>query len=299
MCGNLKTVLLVPVPPVVEFASIQYGDKLTDDQLKALKVNVVPGHEYVAKKETVMADGNGDLGTFQEAIADGSVEPVDLMKNITQPGDPMAPLAPGEREVKVWVSPLPEFDAIKDGDELTEEQLKMLGIIVKPAPGEGVKYIARKRTLAAVPLRGFKGLKGILPLPEADLSSFVTEADMLPPGPERDRALASAPLLPFSDDEVEALGLPKVIEAAPGAGAAHPVFALDEERFPDSDDIELDPVGHSPSYHAAQVGPRGEPSVEGVADEVFGLFNALLNRGFSRNEALDLCKEVVRVRAEQ
>jgi hypothetical protein len=95
------------------------------------------------------------------------------------------------------------------------------------------------------------------------------------------------------------------VQATPqnSGGAEVPPFTLDPEaELPGEEDI--DHKGSTPAHHTERPevpleGPRPTRTVDEVADEAKAVFDAMLDRGFSRAESLELVKEVVKVRAKE
>lgn len=123
---------------------------------------------------------------------------------------------------------------------------------------------------------------------------------------------------PLSDDECDQMGLPHgsvmphpddllqpLVRGTPqNPGTAEvPPFTLDPEaELPGEEDI--DHKGSTPAHHTEETeipleGPRPTRTVDEVADEAKAVFDAMVDRGFSRAEALELVKEVVKVRAKE
>jgi hypothetical protein len=98
-------------------------------------------------------------------------------------------------------------------------------------------------------------------------------------------------------------GLPVQATTQNPGGAEVPPFTLDPEaELPGEEDI--DHIGGTPAHHTERPevpleGPRPTRTVGEVADEAKAIFDAMLDRGFSRAESLELVKEVVRVRAKE
>ena len=113
---------------------------------------------------------------------------------------------------------------------------------------------------------------------------------------------------PLAPDECDLLGLPHgsvmpdPIPVAIREPVETPPFTLDEEELPGQSEPEgTTPVHHTKEHeeHTFKVEPENTRTVEEVAAEAKGFFDALLGRGFSRTEALELTKEVVKVRAKE
>jgi hypothetical protein len=115
---------------------------------------------------------------------------------------------------------------------------------------------------------------------------------------------------PLSDEECDLLGLPHGSAMPDPLPAPIPVrepvetppFTLDEEELPG----QSEPEGSTPAHHTKEheeeilkTVPENSKTVDQVAAEAKGFFDALLGHGFSRAEALELTKEVVKVRAKE
>lgn len=105
--------------------------------------------------------------------------------------------------------------------------------------------------------------------------------------------------------EVQQLPSPLVRGTPQNPGTAEvPPFTLDPEaELPGEEDI--DHKGSTPAHHTESSepeppeGPRPTRTIDEVADEAKALMDAMVDRGFSRAEALELVKAVVKVRAKE
>ncbi len=120
----------------------------------------------------------------------------------------------------------------------------------------------------------------------------------------------------LSDEECELLGLPKgsVVpdfsneplppSFRPKPTDGPPPFTLDEEaELPGEENV--DPEGSTPAHHTKEHEEYRDrmigsgPTVAQVATEAKAFFEELIGQGFTRAEALELTKEVVKVRAKE
>ena len=125
--GQASSVMEVPVPPMLQFAAIQDGDVLIDEQLKALGVQPQPGTKYIAKKYPLFSPPSPEgmeaylrarPRPFPPVFGLPSEAPIDLhLGDAPEDSVGSAPSFHTKEEIEEFE----EFEQVASGDEMAKE----------------------------------------------------------------------------------------------------------------------------------------------------------------------------------